>query len=263
MTGQVLREIRGAVMTLTLDNPGSRNAITLPMSTQLCEALREAALDPAIRVVVLTGSGGAFCAGGDVKAMAAGRDAGLSVEQRANQLRDRAESVRLLHDMAKPTVAVIPGAVAGAGLGLALACDFRFAASDVKLTTAFARVGLAGDFGVNWLLTRILGIARARELMMFAPVLGAQEALEMGLLTKDLPSQELSQKAGAMVAELAAGPTIAYGHIKQVTSLAAAAAFAPTIEAEALHQACCMITEDHTNAARAFAEKRPPVFNGR
>jgi 2-(1,2-epoxy-1,2-dihydrophenyl)acetyl-CoA isomerase len=165
--------------------------------------------------------------------------------------------------MAKPTVAVIPGAVAGAGLGLALACDFRFAASDVKLTTAFARVGLAGDFGVNWLLTRILGIARARELMMFAPVLGAQEALEMGLLTKVFPSQELAQKAGAMVAELAAGPTIAYGHIKQVTSLAAAAAFAPTIEAEALHQACCMITEDHTNAARAFAEKRPPVFNGR
>ena len=263
MTGQVLRETRGAVMTLTLDNPGSRNAITLPMSTQLCEALREAALDPAIRVVVLTGSGGAFCAGGDVKAMAAGRDAGLSVEQRANQLRDRAESVRLLHEMAKPTVAVIPGAVAGAGLGLALACDFRVAASDAKLTTAFARVGLAGDFGVNWLLTRILGVARARELMMFAPVLGAQEALEMGLLTKVFPSQELSQKAGVMVAELAAGPTIAYGHIKQVTSLAAAAAFAPTIEAEALHQACCMITEDHANAARAFAEKRPPVFNGR
>lgn len=85
----------------------------------------------------------------------------------------------------------------------------------------------------------------------------------MGLLTKVFPSQELSEKAGAMVAELAAGPTIAYGHIKQVTSLAAAAAFAPTIEAEALHQACCMITEDHANAARAFAEKRPPVFNGR
>jgi 2-(1,2-epoxy-1,2-dihydrophenyl)acetyl-CoA isomerase len=147
MTGQVLRETRGAVMTLTLDNPGSRNAITLPMSTQLCEALREAALDPGIRAVVLTGSGGAFCAGGDVKAMAAGRDAGLSVEQRANQLRDRAESVRLLHEMAKPTVAVIPGAVAGAGLGLALACDFRFASSEVKLTTAFSRVGLAATLG--------------------------------------------------------------------------------------------------------------------
>ncbi len=262
MTGQVLRDTQGAVMTLTLDNPGSRNAITAPMSMQLCEALREAAFDPAIRAVVLTGSGGAFCAGGDVKAMAAGRDAGLSVEQRASQLRDRAESARLLHEMAKPTVAVIPGAVAGAGLALALACDFRLSASDAKLTTAFARVGLAGDFGVNWLLTRILGIARARELMMFAPVLGAQEALEMGLLTKVFPSHELAQKAGAIVAELAFGPTIAYGHIKQVTSLAAAAAFAPTIEAEALHQACCMITEDHADAARAFAEKRPPVFNG-
>jgi len=263
MTGQVLCETQGAVTTLTLDNPGSRNAITLPMSRQLCDALREAALDPAVRVVVLTGSGGAFCAGGDVKAMAAGRDAGLSLEQRANQLRDRAESVRLLHEMAKPTVAVIPGAVAGAGLGLALACDFRFAASDVKLTTAFARVGLAGDFGVNWLLTRMLGVARARELMMFAPVLSAQEAHAMGLLTRVFPAEELAQKSGALVAELAAGPTVAYGHIKQATGLAAASALAPAIEAEALHQACCMVTEDHLGAARAFAEKRAPVFNGR
>lgn len=263
MTGQVLRETQGAVTTLTLDNPGSRNALTLPMSEQLCDALREAALDPAVRVVVLTGSGGAFCAGGDVKAMAAGRDAGLSVEQRASQLRDRAESVRLLHEMAKPTVAVIPGAVAGAGLGLALACDFRFAAGDVKLTTAFARVGLAGDFGVNWLLTRMLGVARARELMMFAPVLSAQEAHAMGLLTRLFPAEELAERSRALVAELAAGPTVAYGHIKQVTGLAAASALAPAIEAEALHQACCMVTEDHMGAARAFAEKRAPVFNGR
>lgn len=263
MTGQVLRHTRGAVLTLTLDNPGSRNAITLEMSTQLCAALREAALDPAVRVVVLTGSGGAFCAGGDVKAMAAGRDAGRSVEQRASQLRDRAESVRLLHEMGKPTVAVIPGAVAGAGLGLALACDFRFARSDVKLTTAFARVGLAGDFGVNWLLTRMLGIARARELMMFAPLLTADQAYAMGLLTRVFSAEEFEAKTEALVAELAAGPTIAYGHIKQITSLASACALTPSLDAEALHQANCMVTEDHAGAARAFAEKRPPAFNGR
>lgn len=263
MTGQVLRETQGAVTTLTLDNPGSRNALTLPMSAQLRDALREAALDPAVRVVVLTGSGGAFCAGGDVKAMAAGRDAALTLEQRANQLRDRAESVRLLHEMAKPTVAVIPGAVAGAGLGLALACDFRFATSTAKLTTAFAKVGLAGDFGVNWLLTRMLGVARARELMMFAPVLNANDALALGLLTQVFPAEEFAAKVNALVAELAAGPTVAYGHIKQVSSLAISAALGPMLEAEALHQACCMVTEDHAGAARAFAEKRQPVFNGR
>ena len=163
MTGQVLIQTDGAVRTLTLDNPGARNAINLQMSAQLCAGLREASLDPAVRVVVLTGSGGAFCAGGDVKAMAAGRDAGLTVEQRADRLRDRAEAARLLHEMSKPTVALVEGAVAGAGLGLALACDFRFASSTVKLTTAFVRVGLAGDFGVNWFLTRMLGVARARE----------------------------------------------------------------------------------------------------
>ncbi len=263
MTGQVLSQTQGAVLTLTLDNPGSRNAITLQMSAQLCAALREASLDPAVRVVVLTGRGGAFCAGGDVKAMAAGRDAGVPVELRADRLRDRAEAVRLLHEMNKPTVALLEGAVAGAGLGLALACDFRFASSTVKLTTAFARVGLAGDFGVNWLLTRMLGIARARELMMFAPLLTAQEAQAMGLLTRVFSAEEFAQQAQALVAELASGPTVAYGHIKQVTGLAVASALAPSLDAEALHQACCMVTEDHAAAARAFAEKRAPEFNGR
>ena len=145
MTGQVLRHTRGAVLTLTLDNPGSRNAITLEMSTQLCAALREAALDPAVRVVVLTGSGGAFCAGGDVKAMAAGRDAGRSVEQRASQLRDRAESVRLLHEMGKPTVAVIPGAVAGAGAGFA-GFDAELGAAAAFLAGALAAAGLVAGF---------------------------------------------------------------------------------------------------------------------
>jgi 2-(1,2-epoxy-1,2-dihydrophenyl)acetyl-CoA isomerase len=263
MTGQVLSQTEGAVRTLTLDNPGSRNALTLQMSAQLCAALRDASLDPAVRVVVLTGSGGAFCAGGDVKAMAGGRDAGVPVEQRADRLRDRAEAARLLHEMNKPTVALVEGAVAGAGLGLALACDFRFASSTVKLTTAFSRVGLAGDFGVNWFLTRMLGVARARELMMFAPLLTASEAYAMGLLTRVFPSEEFSQKAAALVAELAAGPTVAYGHIKQVTNLAVGSALGSYLDAEALHQACCMVTDDHAGAARAFAEKRTPEFNGR
>ena len=237
MTGQVLIQTDGAVRTLTLDNPGARNAINLQMSAQLCAGLREASLDPAVRVVVLTGSGGAFCAGGDVKAMAAGRDAGLTVEQRADRLRDRAEAARLLHEMSKPTVALVEGAVAGAGLGLALACDFRFASSTVKLTTAFARVGLAGDFGVNWFLTRMLGVARARELMMLAPILTAAEAHAMGLLTRVFAAEAFAQNAAALVAELAAGPTGAYGHMKQVTNLAAASTLAPYLEAEALHQA--------------------------
>lgn len=263
MTGQVLRDVQGGVLTLTLDNPESRNALTMHMSGQLCELLRDAAADPAIRVVVLTGTGSAFCAGGDVKAMAAGRDFGLNLERRADRLRERAESVRMLHEMSKPTVAVLPGAAAGAGLGLALACDFRFASANAKLTTAFARVGLSGDFGVNWLLTRMLGVARTRELMMFAPVLSADEAHALGLLTRVFAAESLATESAALVAELAAGPTTAFGHMKQAINLSVSSAFGPSLEAEALHQACCTLTEDHSAATRAFAEKRKPVFNGR
>lgn len=263
MTGQVLRNRSEGVVTLTLDNPTSRNAITMPMAHQLCEMLREAAGDASVRAVVLTGSGKAFCAGGDVKAMAAGRDASRSIEERADSLRERAESVRLLSEMSKPTLALIPGPVAGAGLGLALACDFRLASSDAKLTTAFARVGLAGDFGVNWFMTRILGTAKARELMMFAPVLSAQDALTLGLFTRVFPDESFAQSAAAVVTELASGPTVAFAHIKQTINACASNPLAAGLDIEALRQARCMSTEDHAGATRAFAEKRPPEFKGR
>ncbi|MFM8546394.1 MAG: enoyl-CoA hydratase-related protein [Betaproteobacteria bacterium] len=263
MTGQVLRNRIEGVVTLTLDNPESRNALTIPMAAQLCDMLREAASDASVRAVVLTGTGKAFCAGGDVKAMAAGRDANRTIEERADSLRDRAESVRLLHEMSKPTIALIPGPVAGAGLGLALACDFRLASSDAKLTTAFARVGLAGDFGVNWFMTRILGSGKARELMMFAPVLSAAEAHALGLLTRVFPAEGFAEAAGAVVAELAAGPTVAFAHIKQIINACASNPLAASLDIEALRQARCMSTDDHAGATRAFAEKRPPEFKGR
>ncbi len=263
MTGRVLRTQSGGVLTFTLDNPESRNALTLEMSGALCEMLREAALDGAVRVVVLTGSGQAFCAGGDVKAMAAGRDAGLSLEERAARLRDRAELSRLLHEMDKPTVAVMPGAAAGAGLAIALACDFRVASSEAKLSTAFARVGLAGDFGATWFLTQMLGTARARELLMFAPTLTAQQAFEMGLVTRVFPHDRFAALASEFVGELADGPTRAFAHAKQTINVCAANALAPSLDIEALRQARCMTTEDHANAATAFAEKRRASFIGR
>lgn len=263
MAGQVLRSQSGGILTLTLDNPESRNALTLDMSGQLCAMLREAAADTSVRAVVLTGSGGAFCAGGDVKAMAAGRDAGLTLDQRAERLRERAESSRLLHEMGKPSIAVIPGAAAGAGLALALACDIRLASSDAKFTTAFAKVGLAGDFGVSWFLTRMLGVARARELLMLAPVLSAEQALALGLVTRVFPAADFARAAATMVEELAAGPTVAYSHIKQNINAAADGALAPSLDIEALRQARCMMTEDHTAATKAFANREKPVFSGR
>ena len=260
---QVLSRFSEGVLTLTLDNPQSRNALTMEMSQTLVDRLRDASNDFSVRVVVVTGSGNAFCAGGDVKAMAAGRDAGMSLEARAQRLRGRAEAIRLLHEMPKPTVALLPGAAAGAGLGVALACDFRLGSDQARLATAFAKVGLAGDLGVSWLLTQMLGAARTRELLMLAPVLNAQEALALGLLSCVFAAGDYERECVKFVAALASGPTVAYGHIKRNVNLSVASALGPALDAEALHQARCMMTEDHESAAQAFADKRMPVFQGR
>ncbi|HIA77194.1 MAG TPA: enoyl-CoA hydratase, partial [Gammaproteobacteria bacterium] len=163
-----LQEVQNdGIATLTLNRPESRNALTPEMMRGLKDALLRFAADPAVRVVVLTGAGRAFCAGGDVKRFAAvssGGQATVAFEERVHDLRTRMEVSRLLHEMPKPTLAVIPGPAAGAGLSLALACDLRIAAEDAKLTTAFSKVGLSGDFGGSYFLTYLVGVAKAREL---------------------------------------------------------------------------------------------------
>lgn len=263
MDAVLLRELAGGVLTLTLNRPEARNALTLEMSTALNRELQSAQINPEVRVVVLTGAGSAFCAGGDVKAMAAGRDRVMTLGERGHSLRVRAEAARLLHDMHKPTVALLPGAAAGAGLGLALACDFRIAVDSAKLTCAFARVGLAGDYGITWLLSGMVGAARARELLMLSPLLTAAQALELGLLTRVCSAADYPSVTAAFVAELANGPAVAYAHIKRNLNLAREASFGASLDTESINQAICMFSEDHREAASAFAEKRPPRFSGR
>ena len=254
---------QAGVLTLTMNRPEVRNALDLPMSARLVEVLREAQVDPAVRVVVLTGAADAFCAGGDVKAMAAGRDQQVGFEERAQRLRERADAARLLHEMPKPTVALIPGACAGAGLALALACDFRLARAGAKLALAFSRVGLAGDYGISWFLTQSVGPVRAREWLMLAPIFSAEQALSEGLVNRVFSAEHYAQECQRFVSALAEGPALAYAYIKRNVDLATTASLGASLDAEAVHQARCMFSEDHREAAKAFAEKRPPQFNGR
>lgn len=251
------------VLTLTMNRPEVRNALDLPMSARLVEVLREAQVDPRVRVVVLTGAGDAFCAGGDVKAMASGRDHEVGFEERAQRLRERADASRLLHEMPKPTVALIPGAAAGAGLALALACDFRLARAGAKLALAFSRVGLAGDYGISWFLTQAVGPVRAREWLMLAPIFSAEQAMAEGLVNRVFAAEQYQQACSDFVRELAQGPALAYAYIKRNVDLASSSSLGTSLDAEAVHQARCMFSEDHREAAKAFAEKRPPHFAGR
>src|SRR5213596_3944747 len=183
MGQELLEELKDGVTVLTLNRPDRLNAMSPSMLDALLEALPRLAADPEVGVVVLTGAGRAFCSGGDVKAMAEGREfGGTTLEEKAQALRSRMEVSRWLHEMPKPTIAMVRGAAAGAGLSLALACDLRVAADGARFGTAFARVGYSGDFGGSFFLTQLVGTAKARELYFTADLLDAQQALALGMV---------------------------------------------------------------------------------
>lgn len=262
MTQELIEQLDDGVLTLTLNRPERLNAMTPAMIGALLAALRRAAVDPAVRVVVLTGAGGAFCSGGDVKAMAEAADGEQTQEQRVQWLREGMECSRLLHDMPKPTVAVARGAVAGAGLSLALACDLFLASDALKLVSAFVKVGLSGDFGGSWFLTQRLGW-RAREFIMRSPRLGAEESLRLGLVSRVVPDAELDAVGRQLARELADSATVTLGHIKANLNAAERGTLVDTLDQEAWRHIRCGTTEDHLEAARAFVEKRAPRFTHR
>jgi 2-(1,2-epoxy-1,2-dihydrophenyl)acetyl-CoA isomerase len=271
MTEQLIETFAEGVATLTLNRPEARNALTGEMGQALSEAVRRNAYDPKVRAIVLTGAGGAFCAGGDVKGFAAdtGRGAGVgqasgpSFEQRVAGLRNGMEVVKWLHEAPKPTLAVIPGPAAGAGLSLALACDLRIAAENAKLTTAFSKVGLAGDYGGSWFLTHLVGAAKARELYFTADVITGAQAATLGIVNKAFPAERLQAEATAYARYLAGLPTIAVGYMKKNLNAAAHATLSEVLDLEATHMVRTMMTQDHAAAAKAFVEKRAPEFAGR
>lgn len=263
MTQDLLTERRDGVLIITMNRPERRNAMSRPMIFALHEVLEEAAKDTEVRAVVLTGAGGAFCAGGDVKAMNEGVDMGASFYEKRRNLRDRMDCSRLLHEMPKPTIAAIEGAAAGAGLSLALACDFRIAADTAKLTTAFAKVGLSGDFGGTYFLTQIVGSAKAKELYLLSPVISGKEAERLGMVTRAVDAGNALEEALSFIAPLAAGAPLALGRMKANLNLAAGGgSLVEVMDLEADNHQCSTDTEDHREAAAAFVEKRKPVFKG-
>jgi 2-(1,2-epoxy-1,2-dihydrophenyl)acetyl-CoA isomerase len=266
-TPDLLATLEAGVLTLTLNRPEARNAMSRAMNQALQEQLALAEFDPAVRCIVLTGSDKGFCAGGDVKGMAAAGDGtvgALTIDQaihrqRANQ---RATAGKLFK-MPKPTIAALPGAAAGAGLALALACDLRIMSSTAVMTTAFAKVGFSGDYGGTYFMTQLIGAAKARELYFLSERVGADEALRLGLTNWTCAPEDLVARTRELALRLASGPTVAYRYMKENLNRAMAGDVDDCLDLEATHHIHCGQTEDHREATKAFVAKREPVFNGR
>ena len=266
-TGDLLASLEEGVLTLTLNRPEARNAMSRAMVDALTDRLAWAEVEPSVKCVVLTGAGKGFCAGGDVKGMASRGDGTVGDNTidgaiHLQRIKQRATAGKLFK-MPKPTIASLPGAAAGAGLSLALACDLRIMASTAIMTTAFARVGFSGDYGGTYFLTQLVGSAKARELYYLSDRLGADEALRLGLANWVCGPDELTARTREIARRLSHGPTVAYRYMKENLNRAMAGEVDDCLDLEATHHIHCGQTEDHREATKAFVEKREPVFKGR
>jgi len=266
-TSHLLANLDNGILTLTLNRPEARNAMSAQMMPALKEQLASAELNPAVRCIVLTGAGKGFCAGGDVKGMAASGDGTVgdnSIDGAIHKQRVMQRATAgMLYSMPKPTIAALPGAAAGAGLSLALACDLRIMASNAIMTTAFARVGFSGDYGGTFFVSQLVGAAKARELFLLSDRVNAEEALRLGLTNWVCEGELLQEKTVEIAARLAAGPTVAYRYMKENLNRALSSGdLNDCLDLEATHHIHCGQTEDHRAAVKAFVEKKEPVFKG-
>lgn len=265
-TDQLLCEVRDRVCTLTLNRPDARNALAPEMTSALGKAIVWAAEAPEVGAVLITGAGSAFCSGGDVKSMGARKTDSKppSMENQFQELRARHMAIGgALYGLRKPTMAALPGAAAGAGMAIALACDMRICSENAFLTTGYARIGLSGDYGIAWLLSRVVAPARARELLLSSRRIASDEALAMGLVNRITTADDLMTQAHQWAAEFANGPGVAHAYIKDNLDEALFIDHSKAIEREADRLLKSRATEDHREAVKAFAEKREPVFKGK
>lgn len=267
MSSTVLYEKHGRVATVTLNRPERMNTMGDDLPERALEAFERAADDPDVWVVILTGAGRAFCAGGDLGAMAerkTARDlASRTTQGRVEHLRRMMRSSQLLHEMPKVTIAAINGACAGAGLAWACACDLRYAARSAKFSVAFRNAGLPGDFGGTWTLPRIVGPAKARELYLLSPRFDADEAARIGLVSEVLPDDELMSRVSAVADDLVRAAPIAVRQMKANLNDALRLSFSELLDREAARHVAATQTHDHLEAARAYLAKRPPRFENR
>jgi 2-(1,2-epoxy-1,2-dihydrophenyl)acetyl-CoA isomerase len=261
VTDSVLRQIDGAVATVTINRPEARNALTAQTKVALLKALRDCGADDSVRAVVLTGAGQAFCSGQDLREHAELLESGAAPLETVRQHYN--PTIETIAAMPKPVIAALPGVAAGAGASLAFACDFRIAAERASVLLAFARVGLGADSGASWTLQRLVGPAKAAELLMLAEPIDSATALRLGLLTSVVPDDELPAAAAELAARLAAGPTLAYAAIKESLLYGATHRLSESLEKEAELQTRLGQTEDHRAATLAFVAKQAPSYHGR
>ena len=264
-TQELLCNLRERVLTITFNRPASRNALSSVLSPALRRLLSTAADDSRVGAVVLTGTGDAFCAGGDVKGMdqsnaAEPEERATLVERVCDLQRRQRELTGALVALRQPTIAALPGPAVGAGLAIALACDLRIAAETAFVMTGYSRVGLSGDYGISWLLTRTVGTARARELLFTSARVGAHRAEAIGLVNRVVKASDLQAEAFALARELANGPQDALRAMKSNLDEALASDFLSSLDVEAERLVACAMGSDHAEAVRAFVEKRQPLF---
>lgn len=276
MSEDVLYDKRSdGIALITLNRPDSLNAMGGDLMPLLSRYLQESVRDRDVRCVVLTGAGRAFCAGGDVKGMAAGRqilgeangDApsspGAMLYRSVEGLREsQRQTSFMLHTMPKPTIAMLNGHAVGAGLSLALACDVRIASDRAKLGTVFRNVGFSGDFGGSYFLQRLVGMGKARELYFGGEILDAQEAYRIGMVNRVVEHDRLTDETLAFAGRIASGPALAYARMKENLNRAETCDLSTLLDQEAINMQLSGATNDHREAAKAFVEKRPPVFTG-
>ena len=265
-TEDLLAHVEDGVAVLTMNRPERRNALSGGMIQGLADALEAVETDDEVGCVVLTGAGGAFCAGGDVKGMAEseGSSSGMTLDGAIHlqRLQQRATAGRI-YEMPKPVIGSLPGAAAGAGLGLALSCDIRIASEDALITTAFAKVGFAGDWGGTFFMTQLIGPARTRELYYLSDRIEMAEAERVGLVNHVVPAEELEARTLEMAQRIASGPRIAYRYMKENISRAVRGDVMDCMDLEVTHHVHTSLTRDHREAVKAFVEKKTPTFEGR
>jgi enoyl-CoA hydratase/carnithine racemase len=261
----VLTERRDNVLVITLNRPEARNAMSDKLTPALRTQIRERGEDAGVGAILITGAGTAFCSGGDVKGMGGRGPRGqMTFEERLSDLRWRQAALTgALVAVRKPTVAALPGAAAGAGLAIALACDIRIAAQSAFVSTGYAKVGLSGDYGIAWLLTRAVGSARARELMFTAERVDAERCERIGLVNRIVPDDKLRDEAFAFAKSLAEGPRVALRNMKDNLDDALHIDYPTALHREAERLVQASRTADHKEAVQAFVEKRKPVFVGK
>lgn len=256
----LLESIEDGVAVLTLNRPEALNALSMDIRNGLLNAMDRYADDSNVRCIVITGAGRAFCSGGDVKGMGERAQRGYEARARGIQFSNSIPMAMRKHP--KVIIAMVNGVAAGAGMSMALAADLRVGGTSARFTTAFLKIGLSGDWGGTWTLTRLVGTAKARELYLMPDMVNAEEALRLGIINRLAPDEELRATTMEIARRIAEMPQVAVNAVKRNLFAAETESFATTLDLEAFNQARCSQTEDHREAVQAFKEKRKPVFKG-